>query len=734
MESFSSIMKRRTLTLFAISVILINVRELQAQRVWSPPQVRVEQLGAMTALQDGTLILSGSRVLYSTNFGINFKPSPDTSFQDAIFLVEANGYIFAGGFVTAYRSSDRGISWQDMKIKNGLRQLTSTKSGKLIAFTTQGGLLNSIDRGSSWQPLAPPVGSSNIYSLAVDSTDVLWLGTQNGLWSSVDEGNSWKKNAVDPSDSLSNEIYQIAINNSSDIMAITGVGLFHSSLPSLHFSKVSTYNFFTTGYDTHGVFYTQMNGGGSLYVTTDQGTSWRTIYGAAQVKNFASAGGHFFAQGLNFWEVKDTGKVWIDPVVELPLETGRKFFLIPRSNGEVFLAYTGIQGYLDSTLLGILHSTDYGETWTYADTGLDRRIISFTFDHGGAAYANTVGGLYKSTDGCRSWIQVLDSSKLASLELGALYANSDGYLYSSGPFSYMSTDGGQTWDSSAFGSNPIISRSDTSHDSILVGTVPGREALIVNYCYNTFDNTGNCGYRVFQGHHDLGYSFVYGYPILSISPDGMCYQHQESTMNGSDFHGVRWSSDSGSIWNWSDDSAKLPSNLADPDANVILCDGSGITYLCSGLGVYRSTDHGRHWAAFMDSIQHADQNDIALSPDGTLYWYSDSMAYVYIYHTNVAPYSDVRNEQAPVSEMSIRVYPSVIIDDRATIEFSLINSSMITVEIVNECGSVVRTEFTGAQATGEHNLLLDLHGLPKGVLFVRIRTGAETAAEGVLHQ
>jgi photosystem II stability/assembly factor-like uncharacterized protein len=99
---------------------------------------------------------------------------------------------------------------------------------------------------------------------------------------------------------------------------------------------------------------------------------------------------------------------------------------------------------------GVFKTTDGGETWRHADSGLEslesRYVIDLAIDQHDPAtlYAATAGGVFKSTDAATSW-------RRTGLERGAVTVLIDprdsNTLYAAADVSgvFKSSDGGQTW-------------------------------------------------------------------------------------------------------------------------------------------------------------------------------------------------------------------------------------------------------------------------------------------------
>ncbi len=79
---------------------------------------------------------------------------------------------------------------------------------------------------------------------------------------------------------------------------------------------------------------------------------------------------------------------------------------------------------------------------------------------------------------------------------------------------------------------------------------------------------------------------------------------------------------------------------------------------------------------------------------------------------------------------NVSVYPNPI-SNNATVNFNLVESNMVTIEMVNALGQVVSTTNLGTLTAGEQNYSLDASNLNNGLYFVNIRVGNSTVTKKV---
>lgn len=180
----------------------------------------------------------------------------------------------------------------------------------------------------------------------------------------------------------------------------------------------------------------------TMYVGTASGGLWRTRTGG---------------DGAAAWERVTTGfpVLGVSTVRIAPSDTSIMYI----GTGEVYNPGGAgldpfLRPYRGSYGIGILKSTDGGQTWSKAldwtyDQGLGVNDIAIDPTDPNIVYAATTIGVYKTTDGGISWTKIHSVSMAMSLALNpidtdTLYAG-HGNFFSPGYGIYRSYDGGSTW-------------------------------------------------------------------------------------------------------------------------------------------------------------------------------------------------------------------------------------------------------------------------------------------------
>ncbi|MHC4155719.1 MAG: family 16 glycoside hydrolase, partial [Planctomycetota bacterium] len=283
-------------------------------------------------------------------------------------------------------------------------------SDKNIMFVTDNpsGVNKSYDGGDTWVQrntgISTITGPSNdgipIFSLTIDpgNPEIVWAGTQNakGIYKSTDGGETWAKkdNGVTEGDEISFRNFGIHPYNSNIVFAGAEIS---TGVLGIEFDKTK----------------------GTIYKTEDGGEHWRCV-----------------------WEGDNLAR----------------FVLFDQTDPNVMYASTGFfdrEAY-NGAGVGILKSTDSGETWFQINNGIPNsegnRFVGFlemdptdpqTLFAASGNNAMGEGGVFRTTNGGASWEKVLSDDVFTVVTLSpsnpnVIYAGSESAFY-------RSDNGGNTW-------------------------------------------------------------------------------------------------------------------------------------------------------------------------------------------------------------------------------------------------------------------------------------------------
>jgi len=283
------------------------------------------------------------------------------------------------------------------------------------------GIHMSTDGGITWSPIntgintfAGPSGDSiPVFSVTIDPNDhdILWLGLQGvrGIYRSADRGLTWEKRTSGITENFGLTIRGLAVQpGNSEVVYAAG--------------ELSS--FLWAGRNMWGVQSDRVKG--VIYKSTDAGLYWKKIWQGDSLARY----------------------VLIDPTDVNILYVSTGIFDREAANSDPAARTPGG--------VGVLKSTDGGQTWTQINSGLqnlyigslamnpeDSRVLL-------AAAGNTTyragAGIYLSRDGGARWTKVIDGQLMMAVDF---FPGSPQLYYATGgiePF-YVSSDAGRTWDS-----------------------------------------------------------------------------------------------------------------------------------------------------------------------------------------------------------------------------------------------------------------------------------------------
>ncbi|MCX6143095.1 MAG: hypothetical protein NTZ35_07735 [Ignavibacteriales bacterium] len=139
--------------------------------------------------------------------------------------------------------------------------------------------------------------------------------------------------------------------------------------------------------------------GGGVFLSTDNGTSWKLIgLKNLDVVSLAVSGTHVFAgtNGSGIFISDDKGKTWRKAEISLQRPNIFAFAVVPRSDGDA-IVYAGT--YYD----GVYRSTDYGSHWVSTSEQKIPEEIWCLVSRDSIFYAGTMGLTYFSSDDGANW-------------------------------------------------------------------------------------------------------------------------------------------------------------------------------------------------------------------------------------------------------------------------------------------------------------------------------------------
>ncbi len=529
--------------------------------------------------------------------------------------------------------------------------------------------------GGSWVPFGPSpnapsqrVGRVNALAVNRSNPNVIYVGGAiGGVWKTIDGGSNWSPRTdfqntlatgvitLDPVDP--NVIYIGTGDKDQGYLGLLGAGILKSTDAGNSFTQLAANTF--QGLDITGLLVdptnTQVLYAGAkgstpsqcgVFKSTDSGMSWIRLNGApssfvSEIRMLSTNSQTIYAAYNSFgnsslpsgiYRTTNGGSTWTKLTTgSFPTTgVGRISFAIAPSSPNIM--YAALEGTQTGDLLNIYKSPDGGVSWSPVTRPIPGNGISqICFSCG---YTNVINvspsdpntvwfggqGLYRSTDGGTSWIDIYwrDLLKCALGMQGDLHAiefdptNSNRVIVGSDGGIYQSTNGGENW-------------------------IPINGNLSITQFYSIALHPSDANY-VFGGAQDIGDTIRTTNNVWTVSHGGdggivLIDPSNLSTLyhNDSFFIEFERSDDGGITWktkeiglNKNDQFVYNPPVAMDPSNPQTIYFGT--------QRLYRSTNRGDSWTVINNnpSNQGFTISTIAIAPNlvSTIYVGIDNTIYV----------------------------------------------------------------------------------------------------------
>lgn len=334
---------------------------------------------------------------------IVFAPSP----RDSAWFVGTEG----GGL---WRSVDgKALHWlrtvdPDFSVNAIALSADFSADGTLMIATAERGLMQSRDRGDSWQPLAGAADAKSVLALTscASPDGHVWLAGlhERGVLRSTDGGESWQPSNVGVS--------------SRPVLALA---------PSPEFASDGT---LLAGTAAEGVL--RSTDGGATWSPASDGLDELSVTSLVFSPTFPADRRVWAIAGARLVESPDGGKAWA-PVISLPRD------VTPLSLAVAFDATTGHAIAVGGADGALALSRDGGKSWSQSAAHFPgRNVVTVAFSPNyaldGTLFAATAGdgmiSVYRSTDRGNAWSQVLEHAGegWASLAIPPTYGAGDDFI------------------------------------------------------------------------------------------------------------------------------------------------------------------------------------------------------------------------------------------------------------------------------------------------------------------
>ena len=602
-------MKRRTTFWFALLIVFVSATQVRAEGgiTWSTTSGPTGgQINAL-ALAPGALYAGANNgVFISRDEGAHWQSIarglPETLTVNTLAIVGDASQVLAGTREGIYRTRDGGTTWTlanpNLADQFILSLLVDPQSPNFIYAGTTATILKSENNGETWSETGKELPSARVWGLAAaPDGSAIFAATETSVYISRDRGARWQTSA----DGLPNGARpQSIVATARGYVLGTTQGVYRSrdgktwSAVGGALANGLARPLITDAKPSDRVYAVIAQ---NIFKSSDGGSAWSPLKNPASNLPVAALGleknSLYLGTARGIWKSNDDGANWQllnDGLINTSVHT---LLFTPGKPGTLLAA----------TRYGIALSRDRGATWRDAQGLKDPYISSLARDpnHPAIFYAGTQGGaIFISRDGGETFAALAENfAGAAPISSLLVWQSSQVYAGTQGGGLYRSVDGGARWEKQTNGLSNVARFSALAFAppaTIYAGTERGLFALDANNPNATWQALTAANLPVDEVR------------AIAIDP-----QNAQTILIGHATTGLYRKTGDNPQWQ------ELGFGAAGGRVRfhtIAFNPGiSGVIYVGTDRGVYRSEDNGASWRAANDGLTLTDVPALAFDPE-----------------------------------------------------------------------------------------------------------------------
>jgi photosystem II stability/assembly factor-like uncharacterized protein len=627
----------------------------------------------------------GRGILKSTNGGDSWRNYytglPSLTYCSRLIIRPGFPNILFAAMGTAglFTSTNAGETWSQL-LTGRCDDIIFSPNGTTAYIVGSGtGYRKSTDGGITFSPnTSLTMGIRNHIALCRDNPSVLYSSVYTGyavkVYKSTNSGNNFSQIAVNHDFNADQAWYNfyMHVNPFNPNYAYVGlIDIWRTTNGGTNFQNITNSYFGGIVHaDQHNMDFNPQNSNelmavndGGIWKSTNSGNNWINLNSGLSLTQFYTITSEPTNAGHLIGGTQDNG-------TQRTLGTSNWTSVISADGGEVcFHSQNPYYILGERQYNGILLSTDGGNSWEIAETGLT---------------------------GASAWIAPIISHPTAS-----------GVFYTAREKVFKTTNWGLSW-------NPISSGIVGIHDKMAISK-SNPSIMYVSSGYGIFKST-NGGNNFFSVTTGLQYRYI---SSISIHPDSS--NTVLLTYSGFGTGKIYKTTNGGSFW------SNISGNLPDTPVNDLLIYHPGIStsiyYAAMDAGVFYTDNYGQNWIELADSLPntiamhldyHQSTNLIRVATHGRGVWEIGNPIGIVNYNNEVPKnFSLQQNFPNPFNPVTM-------------IKYDIIKEGYVKLAVYDILGKELRSIVNENQKAGTYTAQFDGSNLTSGVYFYRLITNGFT--------